>query len=420
MSFKDLIIISFRAISSNGLRSLLTTLGIIIGVSSVIILMAIGQGAVKGVIDELSSLGTNLIFIEPGSSDEGGQKGAAGSAITLTREDGEALMEAEISGISNITSMIDFDAKAITSSNNVGVQVVGTEMMYSLIRGLDMEEGRFIDESDVEKKSLNIVLGHTISEQLFPEESPIGKNVRISIAGGRILFNFRVVGVIAEKGASVGVDEDNAVFIPVSTLQARISFIKNPTGETNVNNIIIQTIDGVDEQEVKDKISQILLERHRVNSPDFIIESQKDLIGAAAGIANGLSLLLGGIAGISLAVGGIGVMNIMLVSVTERTREIGIRRAVGATKSDIIKQFVSEALTLSAMGGIIGIIIGISISLLVDGKFTFEDFTLQTVIQPWSILIAFGVSFAIGLLSGSYPAYRASDWIQSWRLGMND
>ena len=160
MSFKDLIIISFRAISSNGLRSLLTTLGIIIGVSSVIILMAIGQGAVKGVIDELSSLGTNLIFIEPGSSDEGGQKGAAGSAITLTREDGEALMEAEISGISNITSMIDFDAKAITSSNNVGVQVVGTEMMYSLIRGLDMEEGRFIDESDVEKKSLNIVLGH--------------------------------------------------------------------------------------------------------------------------------------------------------------------------------------------------------------------------------------------------------------------
>ena len=408
MSFKDLLIISFRAISSNGLRSLLTTLGIIIGVSSVIILMAIGQGAVKGVIDELSSLGTNLIFIEPGSSDEGGQKGAAGSAITLTREDGEALMEAEISGISNITSMIDFDAKAITSSNNVGVQVVGTEMMYSLIRGLDMEEGRFIDESDVEKKSLNIVLGHTISEQLFPEESPIGKNVRISIAGGRILFNFRVVGVIAEKGASVGVEEDNAVFIPVSTLQARISFIKNPTGETNVNNIIIQTIDGVDEQEVKDKISQILLERHRVNSPDFIIESQKDLIGAAAGIANGLSLLLGGIAGISLAVGGIGVMNIMLVSVTERTREIGIRRAVGATKSDIIKQFVSEALTLSAMGGIIGIIIGISISLLVDGKFTFEDFTLQTVIQPWSILIAFGVSFAIGLLSGSYPAYRAS------------
>ena len=159
MSFKDLIIISFRAISSNGLRSLLTTLGIIIGVSSVIILMAIGQGAVKGVIDELSSLGTNLIFIEPGSSDEGGQKGAAGSAITLTREDGEALMEAEISGISNITSMIDFDAKAITSSNNVGVQVVGTEMMYSLIRGLDMEEGRFIDESDVVSVLVDISKG---------------------------------------------------------------------------------------------------------------------------------------------------------------------------------------------------------------------------------------------------------------------
>ncbi|MEC9451418.1 MAG: FtsX-like permease family protein, partial [Chloroflexota bacterium] len=298
--------------------------------------------------------------------------------------------------------------QAITSSDNVGVQVVGTELAYSEIRRLNMREGRFIDDNDVEKKSLNIVLGHTISEQLFPEDSPIGKNVRISIAGGRILFNFRVIGVISEKGASVGVDEDNAVFIPVSTLQARISFIKNPTGETNVNNIIIQTSEDADESKIKELISQILMDRHKVNSPDFIIESQKDLLQAFSGIANILSLLLGGIAGISLAVGGIGVMNIMLVSVTERTKEIGIRRAVGATKSDIIKQFVWEALTLSSLGGIIGIIIGIIISFILDGQFTFDDFTLRTVIQPWSIIIAFAVSFAIGLVSGVYPAFRAS------------
>ena len=304
--------------------------------------------------------------------------------------------------------MIDFGAQAITSSDNVGVQVVGTELAYSEIRRLNMREGRFIDDNDVEKKSLNIVLGHTISEQLFPEDSPIGKNVRISIAGGRILFNFRVIGVISEKGASVGVDEDNAVFIPVSTLQARISFIKNPTGETNVNNIIIQTSEDADESKIKELISQILMDRHKVNSPDFIIESQKDLLQAFSGIANILSLLLGGIAGISLAVGGIGVMNIMLVSVTERTKEIGIRRAVGATKSDIIKQFVWEALTLSSLGGIIGIIIGIIISFILDGQFTFDDFTLRTVIQPWSIIIAFAVSFAIGLVSGVYPAFRAS------------
>ncbi|MFL2673543.1 MAG: ABC transporter permease [Dehalococcoidia bacterium] len=408
MNFQDLILISLRAIASNGLRSLLTTLGIIIGVSSVIILMSVGQGAVKGVIDELNALGTNLIFIEPGSSDESGQKGAAGSAITLTREDGEAIIEAQIPDVVYVTSMIDFGAQAITPSNNVGVQVVGTESMYSIMRGLNLSEGRFIDEDDVDKKALNMVLGHTISEQLFPEDSPVGKNVRLSIAGGRIIFNFRVVGVTSERGAGVGVDDDNAVFIPVSTLQARISFIKNPTGETNVNNIIIQTAEGADELEVKESISQVLLDKHKVTSPDFIIESQKDLIGAAGEIANILSLLLGGIAGISLAVGGIGVMNIMLVSVTERTREIGIRRAVGATKGDIIKQFVWEALTLSSMGGIIGIILGMIISFSLDGRFTFDDFTVRTVIQPWSILIAFAVSFGIGLVSGVYPAFRAS------------
>ena len=408
MSIFDLILMSFRAILSNTLRSLLTTLGIIIGVSSVIVLMAIGQGAVKGVIDELSALGTNLIFIEPGSSEEDGQKGAAGSALTLTREDGEAIIDSKILGVDRLTSMIDFTAQAITPSNNIGTQVVGTEYTYSEIRGLELADGRFIDIDDVEKKSLNIVLGYQISNQLFPDESPVGKNVRISIAGGRILFNFRVVGVLSEKGAGVGVDEDNAVFIPVSTLQARISFIKNPTGETNVNNIIIQTSDNADESLIKDEITNILLARHNVSNPDFIIESQKDLIGAASSIANILSLLLGGIAGISLAVGGIGVMNIMLVSVTERTREIGIRRAVGATKGDIIKQFVWEALTLSSLGGIIGIVIGSFISLALDGQIQFDDFTIRTVIQPLSIVIAFAVSFIIGLISGVYPAYRAS------------
>jgi len=408
MSIFDLILMSFRAILSNTLRSLLTTLGIIIGVSSVIVLMAIGQGAVKGVIDELSATTFNLIFIEPGSSEEDGQKGAAGSALTLTREDGEAIIDSKILGVDRLTSMIDFTAQAITPSNNIGTQVVGTEYTYSEIRGLELSDGRFIDIDDVEKKSLNIVLGYQISNQLFPDESPVGKNVRISIAGGRILFNFRVVGVLSEKGASVGVDEDNAVFIPVSTLQARISFIKNPTGETNVNNIIIQTSDNADESLIKDEITNILLARHNVSNPDFIIESQKDLIGAASSIANILSLLLGGIAGISLAVGGIGVMNIMLVSVTERTREIGIRRAVGATKGDIIKQFVWEALTLSSLGGIIGIVLGSFISLALDGQIQFDDFTVRTVIQPLSIVIAFAVSFIIGLISGVYPAYRAS------------
>ena len=212
---------------------------------------------------------------------------------------------------------------------------------------------------------------------------------------------------MAERGGSEGESQDDSVFIPVSTLQSRISFVRNPTGEINVTQITIQTEPDTAQEPVKTAVSDLLLRRHAVGTPDFVIQSQEDLLGAANEVTTTLSILLGSVAGISLVVGGIGVMNIMLVSVTERTREIGIRRAVGATSRDIVTQFVTEALTLSVVGGLIGIAIGVGTSVGVNDREVVGQ-AMTTVIQPWSIAVAFAVAAGVGLVSGSYPAYRAS------------
>ncbi len=410
MRFLDALKVSIRSVSANRLRSGLTALGIVIGVSSVIVLMAIGQGVQKGVIERLQGLGTNLIFINPGAFEETstGRSGGPGSGLTLTVSDAEAIENVEIPGVVGVVSQIDINAQAIAGSFNEGVGIVATDDMYSTVRGLNIDEGRFITQEDVDKKALNIVLGNRVSEKLFPDGSPLGKIVRISIGpGGFISFNFRVIGTMILEGSSGVLSHDDKVFIPVSTLQARIRFIRNPTGETNVSQISIQTSDDIDQENVKLITEELLKARHSVSEPDFVIQSQEDLISAEKEVAATLSILLGSIAGISLAVGGIGVMNIMLVSVTERTREIGIRRAVGARSRDIVRQFVSEALVLCLLGGLIGILLGVGLSVFVDGK-NIADMDVITVIQPWSIGIAFLVSGGVGLLSGIYPAFRAS------------
>jgi len=410
LRFLDALKVSIRSVSANRLRSGLTALGIVIGVSSVIVLMAIGQGVQKGVIERLQGLGTNLIFINPGAFEETstGRSGGPGSGLTLTVSDAEAIENVEIPGVVGVVSQIDINAQAIAGSFNEGVGIVATDDMYSTVRGLNIDEGRFITQEDVDKKALNIVLGNRVSEKLFPDGSPLGKIVRISIGpGGFISFNFRVIGTMILEGSSGVLSHDDKVFIPVSTLQARIRFIRNPTGETNVSQISIQTSDDIDQENVKLITEELLKARHSVSEPDFVIQSQEDLISAEKEVAATLSILLGSIAGISLAVGGIGVMNIMLVSVTERTREIGIRRAVGARSRDIVRQFVSEALVLCLLGGLIGILLGVGLSVFVDGK-NIADMDVITVIQPWSIGIAFLVSGGVGLLSGIYPAFRAS------------
>ena len=407
MSPLDALRVALRAIAANGLRSVLTTLGMVIGVGSVIVLIAVGQGAQAGVQDSIRGLGQDLVFIQPaaqaGGPGNGGARGAAGSGQTLTAAD--AVATSGIAGIKQVAAQISINVQAISATSNQEVTVVGTTPNYTEVRSVSVANGDFITADDISRKTTNIVLGSAIAAALFPGGDAIGQQVRLSL--GPINLIFKVTGVMAAKGGSGGGAQDTYVFVPLPTLQSRIPFNRNPTGQINVNQINIQLVPGADQVTLKASLTDLLLTRHNVVSPDFTIQSQDDLLGAAGSVSRTLSILLGSIAGISLVVGAIGVMNIMLVSVTERTREIGIRRAVGARSRDIVLQFVTEALALCVGGGLLGIAIGVGLALGIDGRDVAGD-TMHTVIQPWSIAVAFVVAAGIGFLSGSYPAYRAS------------
>ena len=407
MSPLDAFRIALRAIFANRLRSALTSLGLVIGVSSVIVLIAVGQGTQKGVTDEIRGLGTDLIFVESSAAattTQGGGIGAAGTS-TLVQSDADAIAVGGIPGITAVAAQVTIDAQAIAGAENVGAEVVGTSSNYAEVRDLTVSGGSFITPLQDEDGDLVAVLGARVAETLYPGLDPVGQDVRLSFAGGRITIGFTVVGVLEEQGGSS--EADDQVFVPLSGIGSRFRFLLTPTGDLRVTQIDIQTASGVDEERVKGEVSELLLFLHETTEPDFVIQSQDDLISAATEVSNTLSILLGSIAGISLLVGGIGVMNIMLVSVTERTREIGIRRAVGASAGDIVKQFVTEALTLSLFGGLVGIGIGISASLVIDGR-EIGGQEMTTLIQPWSIAAAFAVAAGVGFASGSYPAYRAT------------
>lgn len=409
MNIVDALRIAVRAIAANRLRSVLTTLGMIIGVGSVIVLIAVGQGTQKGVQDQIRGLGTNLLFVRPGAAQDAqsGARGAAGSAPTLTQTDAEAIASAGIAEVRGVAPQVTFGAQGIANGNNIGVTIVGTTASYPEVRSAALAEGAFITDQDVERRALTVVLGSEVARALFPDGGAIEQTVRLAIGGGRIGFNFRVVGVMAPRSGSGGGEQDNYVFVPLPTMQGRIGFQRNATGAVLVNQINVQTTEGADQERVALAISELLLVRHAAIAPDFTVQSQDDLIGAAGEVSRTLSILLGSIAGISLIVGGIGVMNIMLVSVTERIREIGIRRAVGARRRDIVVQFVTEALALTVGGGLLGIAAGVGIAVGINGH-DISGQLMTTVVQPWSVAAAFAVSAVIGMLSGSYPAYRAS------------
>ncbi len=410
MSPLDALRVALRAIAANGLRSILTTLGMVIGVGSVIVLIAVGQGAQKGVQDQIRALGQDLIFITPAAqsgAQNGGARGGAGSAQTLTLADSNAILSSGIPGIQGVAPQLTVPMQLIAGGNNQQVVIVGTTPSYPAVRGGTVAQGSFITQNDVDRKSLSIVLGSAVAAALFPNSNPVGQTVRGTI-GDRISFTFNVEGVMAPKGGSAGGQQDNYAFVPVPTLQARLGrFVKNATGGVIVNQINVQTTPNANQTVVEANITNLLSERHAVSTPDFTVQSQNDLVGAASQVSTTLSILLGSIAGISLVVGGIGVMNIMLVSVTERTREIGIRRAVGARGKDIVLQFATEALALCIGGGILGIAVGMGVALGINGR-DIAGQTMTTVIQPWSVAVAFAVSAGIGAASGSYPAFRAS------------
>ena len=407
MSIFDAINFAFRSIISTPLRSGLTALGVIVGVTSVIVLVSLGQGIKKQVEDEITALGTNLLFITASSEDSTtGVQGARNSGLSLTLSDAEKLISSNISGVRNIAPQIDFPAQLIAGNYNVEATVFGTTPEYIDVISTETLSGEFITQKDVDTKALRMVLGSEIAKTLFPDQEAIGKIVRLSLFN-RFDFRFLVTGVMKPKGGKD--DDDFSVFIPVSTMQNRIGFLRNPTGDVNVFRIIVRSEDDVEKELVSNKISENLKLIHNVDKPDFEITSMDQLLEASNQVTGALTLFLGSIAGISLLVGAIGVGNIMLVSVTERTREIGTLRSIGATKFDIRLQFVTEALTICLLGGILGIIIGIIICLNLSDISFGDAENLSAVVTPTSVIVAFVVSFFVGLISGAYPAYRASE-----------
>ena len=407
MNIFDAINFAFRSIISTPLRSGLTALGVIVGVTSVIVLVSLGEGIKKQVEEEITALGTNLLFITASSDDSStGVSGGRNSGTSLTLSDSEKLLERNIEGVRNIAPQIDFPAQLIAGNYNTEANVYGTTPEYIDVTSTETLEGDFITQKDVDTKALRMVLGSEISEKLFPEGNPVGKIVRLSLFN-RFDFRFVVSGVMKPKGGEG--DDDFSVFIPVSTMQNRIAFLKNPTGDVNVFRILVRSEDEYDKSIISNLLTENLKEIHGVVEPDFEITSMDQLLEAANQVSGALTLFLGSIAGISLLVGAIGVGNIMLVSVTERTRERGTLRSIGATKSDIRLQFITEALTICLLGGLLGIIIGIIISLNLSGISFGEEDNLTAVISLSSVLLAFAVSFLVGLISGAYPAYRASE-----------
>jgi putative ABC transport system permease protein len=399
---------ALQALAANKLRSSLTMLGIVIGVGAVIALMAVGQGAQEDVTQRIRGLGTNLLFIRPAQVQTGG--GLQGEALTLVDTDAKAIDDPNrfpyIDGVTAQT--ITFTGTFVYAGKSVIVPITGTTPTYEYVREFYTQKGRFINEDDVARKGLVAVMGSRTAQELFGDKEPVGEIVRLSVGpGGRFSVNFtyRVIGVMEPKGATSTGDEDDLVFLPLPTMQARIPFLRNPRGLSNIAQITVRLRDRKYFDQAKEDIKQLLLDRH--GQEDFIIRSQEDLISTVSQVSQTLTILLGSIAGISLVVGGIGIMNIMLVSVTERTREIGIRKAVGARRRDILTQFLIEAVTVTLVGGAVGITLGIAAAQAANGR-SIGDREVSTLVTPLSVILAFGVSAVVGLFFGIYPAFSAS------------
>jgi putative ABC transport system permease protein len=411
MNILDAVPIAIRALAANKMRSALTMLGIIIGVGAVITLMAAGQGAQKGITNRIQGLGSNLLFITPGKpTDNPTNSPLGGTVYTLVLSDAEAINNPErFPYVESVTSQVFFDATVSANGRTYQSSVTGTTPDYEYTRNHYVASGRFISDDDITRKGLVAVLGANVAQQLFGDADPIGRPVRLTVGALRIYFSFSflVVGVMERKGASATENQDDLMFIPLPTMQARIPYIRNPKGQSNVHQITVKVTNPSHFKQAKEEIAALLRQRHGVSEDDFTISSQEDLESTANEVSKTLTLLLGSIAGISLVVGGIGIMNIMLVSVTERTREIGIRKALGARRVDILWQFIVEALVVTMLGGLIGVGTGVALAEAANGQHVFGR-DLYTAVTPMSIIVAFSVSAAIGLFFGIYPAFRAS------------
>jgi putative ABC transport system permease protein len=399
MNFIESARIALRSLSANKLRSSLTMLGIIIGVTAVIAMLSIGRGAQAAITAQITSIGTNLLYVRPGAPVQAGVRAAEGSAATLTMEDGQAL-----EGLPNIVGVapeVDSFAQVAYLGNNANGRILGVTPEYLDTMNASVADGDFFTAANVTSRSAVVVLGAQIAQQLFDTAEPVGQSVRLN---GQ---TFRVIGVMQAKGGTGFLNTDTQIYLPITTAISRLSRGGRSGGGNSVQVLNIKITDSSLQDQVVQDIAQVLDERHHVAQDDFTIQSQQDILNTANQVTGTLTIFLGGVAAISLIVGGIGIMNIMLVSVTERTREIGIRKAVGARKRDILSQFLTEATILSLSGGLIGILFGAIIAHFISG-IQFGQSTITAVVDPDAALLAVLFSAGIGLFFGIYPANRAA------------
>ena len=388
---------AWSGIFTHKLRSSLTILGVVIGVSAVIALMSVGKGASSSIISSIQSLGANVISISPSFSMQGGIRGGFGSAQTLTMEDAQAIQD-EVANISAVAPSSSGFYQIVYGSENLQTQTVGTTPSYRQVSNLSVASGDFISDYDYNHSLRVAVLGSSVASTLFGDEDPVGKTIRVGS------YRFEVIGVLAEKGSSF-FGPDNNIIVPLTTLQQIGGLTRNTSGERIVSSITVSVVDQEYSSQAKEDITALLRERHEITvgaSNDFDVTSMEDIISQISQVTGYMTILLGAIAGISLLVGGIGVMNIMLVSVIERTREIGIRKALGARERDIWSQFLIEAVFLTFTGGILGIALGWGVSIVVSKTL------ITTLVTADIVGLAVGVAVAIGLFFGFYPAWQAS------------
>lgn len=404
MKFIDSIVIAIKSLFANKLRSALTMLGVIIGVGSVITLMSIGKGAEQQITSTIEDLGSNMLTVISQTPGATGLAAMQSAAPSLTMDDAEAILS-RVPYVTAVAPVSENFVEISYGGESVASVLEGTSPEFEHIYNYRPASGRFITDRDVGKKDTVVVIGSKTAEDLFGDEDPVGKDVKIS---GR---KFTVIGVLAEKGGQMmGVSMDAILVAPITTTQSRLFPKQNIRGEEAVQSIIVQ-VTSIDLADIiADDITELLRKRHRLGEDeknDFAIITNEQILGMFQQITGIFTILLGAIASISLVVGSIGIMNIMLVSVTERTREIGVRKAVGAKRRDILVQFLFEAAVLSLTGGIIGTTGGWLMSALIS-RISAGGITLNTVVTPDIVFLALSVSIFIGLVSGIYPAMRAA------------
>ncbi len=396
-TFLQSFLIALRALRVNKMRSLLTMLGIIIGIAAVIAMVAIGAGASKMISDQIASVGSNLLLVIPGSTTSGGLRTGAGGAPSLTYDDAKAI-KAECPSVENVAPTIRGSAQIVYGNQNWSTIVMGASADMLAVRDWPLVSGRNLTPSDVEGAAKSCLVGQTVAESLFGDSDPLGKIVRIK------KIPFVVVGLLGMKGQSPqGVDQDDVIFVPLRTAQRKLFGSQFPNA---VNAVMVQAKGGDVLSKAEEEITSLLDQRHRMGPSrerDFTVRNLSEMLAVAEQSSKVMSILLGAVASISLVVGGIGIMNIMLVSVTERTREIGIRLAIGARQRDILLQFLTEAVLLTTCGGIIGMGLGVMGATIVSKLMEWP-----TLISTQAIVIAFLFSAGVGVFFGFYPARKAA------------